>query len=291
MLKPRARARRALPLLLALSALAGSAPAAERLSAQVLVDRETAFAQAAVERGTRAAFLEFLADSAVILHPDPVPGRTTVERGPAPGAPLRWRADLAMISGHGDFGWTSGPYSSYVGSADEKPAITGHYFTVWWVEEGGNWRVILDGGVPYPVADEALAHHLDVTPRLRAPGSGEVATKDCAQEFAETWRFKGRAKALKEYLAKDARLLFAGVAPRDGAAIVPASDPLASAKLGATHVARRISSEFGDVAVDYGDYEVEQTLDAPARRLLYIQAWDSKGSCKLALEAINPAPR
>ncbi len=285
------RARRALLPFLALAAASGSAPAAERLSAQVLIDQENAFSKAAVDRGTRAAFLEFLGDSSVVLTPTPLPGRPTYERLPAPGNPLRWRPDLAMISGHGDFGWASGPFDAYEFTATGRPSVTGHYFTVWWVEDNGQWRVILDGGVPYPFSDEALPHHLEVTPRLRAPGSGDVATKDCGQEFAEEWRFKGRAKALKDYLAKDARLLYAGLPPRDGVAIVPASDPLATSRLGATHVSRRISSEFGDVAVSYGDYEVEATLDAPARRLLYIQAWDSKGNCKLALEAINPAPR
>jgi hypothetical protein len=271
-----------------LAALAGNASAADGQSAQVLVDREIAFQQAAVERGTRAAFLEFLADNAVLLRPEPAPGRATIERGAPPGAPLRWKPDLAMISGRGDFGWTSGPFSSFQHSTDERPAVTGHYFTVWWVEDKGAWHVVLDGGVPYPVADAALPHHLEVTPVLRRPGNGDVGTKDCAQEFAESWRFKGRAKALKDFLAKDARLLYAGIPPRDGKAIVPASDPLAAAKLGATHVTRRISSEFGDVTVSYGDYELESTIDAPPRRLLYVQAWDLRGTCKLALESLNP---
>jgi len=280
-------ARRASLLLLALAATAVPRLAAADLSAQVLVDREQAFQQAAIERGTRAAFLEFLAEGAVVLTPEPQPGRATYERESPPGAPLRWKPDLAMISGHGDFGWTSGPYNAYAHSTDDPPVATGHFFTVWWVEDNGTWRVVLDGGVPYPVADADAARHLDVTPRLRTPGSGKISDKDCGQEFAESWRFKGRAKALKEFLAADARLLFQGLGPRDGKAIVPTADPLAQAKLAETHVTRRISSEFGDVSVSYGEYVVEATLDAPPRHLAYIQAWDFKGSCKLAYESIN----
>ena len=283
----RPRALAALIATLPLAAAAGGATAADALSAQLLVDREAAFQQAAIEHGTRAAFLEFLADNSVLLRPEPAPGRVAIANGASPGAPLRWKPDLAMISGHGDFGWTSGPFSSFQHSADEHPIVTGHYFTVWWFEDKV-WHVVLDGGVPYPVADSALPHHLDVTPVLRRPGSGDVGTKDCAQEFAEAWRFKGRVKALKQYLANDARLLYAGAPPRDGKAIVPASDPLAAARLGATHVTRRIASEFGDVAVSYGDYELESTVDAPPRRMLYVQAWDLRGSCKLALEVLNP---
>ena len=267
-----------------------SAPAgaADKATAQTLVDRETAFAQAAVDHGTRAAFLEYLAESSVIMAPGPLPGRATTAGDPPPGGPLRWRADLATMSRFGDFGWASGPFTSWAHSTNDRPEQSGHYFTVWWIEDGGNWRVILDAGVPYPVAETDLAHHLEVTPRLRNP-RGTNSDKDCALDFAAEWRGKGRVKALKSYLASDARLLYAGIPPRDGKAIQPASDPLAKSTLVATHVARRIGSELGDVVVAYGDYELEATLEAPARKLEFIQAWDVSSKCQLALEALNPA--
>jgi hypothetical protein len=275
-------------LLSILSGLVTAAPAEEHRTAAILVERENAFAQAAVDHGTRAAFLEFLGDSAVILAPTPVLARASVESGPKPGSPLRWRADLAMISALGDFGWTSGPFTSWATSTNERPEQSGHYFTVWWVEDGGVWRVILDGGVPYPVAEADVPNHLNVTPRLR-PVLKRGGTTDCPQEFSDAWHAKGRIKALKSYLAPDARLLYAGIPPRDGAAIRPASDPLANAVLGTMHVARRVGSEAGDVVVAYGDYELPATLEMPARRMIFIQAWDAATSCKLALEAVNSA--
>ena len=264
------------------------ASAAEKATAQTLIDREAAFAQAAIDHGTRAAFLEFLAESSVIMAPGPLPGRATTLGDPPPGAPLRWRADLATMSRFGDFGWASGPFTSWARSTNDRPEQSGHYFTVWWIEDGGNWRVILDAGVPYPVAETDLARHLDVTPRLRN-SRGTFSDKDCALDFAAAWRDKGRVKALKTFLASDARLLYAGQPPRDGRAIQPAADPLAKSSLVATHVARRIASELGDVVVTYGDYELEATLEAPARRLEFVQAWDASSKCHLALEALNPA--
>ena len=265
-----------------------AAHAAAPATAQTLVDRELAFAQASVDHGMRAAFLEYLADSAVIMAPGPSPARSTIESGPSPGAPLRWRPDLATMSRLHDFGWASGPFSSWAHSTDDRPDQSGHYFTVWWLEDNGNWRVVLDGGVAYPVAETDLPHHFDVKARLRESG-GRGGQQDCVVDFTDLWRQKGRVKALKEYVANDARLLYAGIPPRDGKAIQPATDPLANAHLAAVHVARRLGSELGDIVVTYGEFDIESTLEAPARRLVFIQAWDVSGKCKLALEALNPA--
>ncbi len=274
---------------LAIATAQGAEPATATATAQTLVDRELAFGQAAIDRGTRAAFLEYLADSAVILAPGPTPARGTVESGPAPGAPLRWRPDLATMSRLHDFGWTSGPFSSWAHSTNDRPEQSGHYFTVWWLENNGSWRVVLDGGVPYPVAETDLPRHLDVKPRLRNLDSRSGTQHDCAVDFTDLWRQKGRAKALKEYLASDARLLYAGSPPRDGQAIKPAADPLAGTGLAAVRVARRLGSELGDIVVTYGEFDIESTLEVPARHFAFIQAWDVSSKCKLAFEALNPA--
>ncbi len=277
-----------LAALIACGALA-TADAAELRTAQTLVDQENAFAKSAIDHGTRAAFLEYLAESSVLLSPGPSPGRGTVESGPSPGGPLRWHPDLSTMSRLGDFGWTSGPFSAWATSTNDRPVATGDYFTVWWLEDGGVWRVVLDGGAPYPVAESDLPNHLNVTaPRLRN-SDGRGGTQDCSIEFSQVWRQKGRAKALKTYLAADARLLYAGMPPRDGKAIDPATDPLAHASLADIKVARRLGSELGDVVVMYGEIELEATVEVAARRLVFVQAWDVSSKCKLAFEALNPA--
>jgi len=270
------------------AALAASAAvAAARPSAALIVEQELAFAQSAAEHGTRAAFLAVLADSAVLMQPRAVPARATLEAGAGPGAPLRFRPDLASISARGDFGWASGPFSHYRESAGDRPDVVGHYVTVWRREDGGAWRVILDGGVPYPIADGASAAHLAVSARLR-PTASAGAAPDCSAEFAARWQAQGRARALKEFLAADARLLYAGAAPRDARAIEPKLDPLAAAPLHAARIARTLASEDGDVAVDYGEYELGATLEVPARHVVFIRAWDLGHRCRLALEALSP---
>jgi len=286
-----AAAARTLASLLALGLAAGAAAAAAAAApdAQVIVDNERAFERAAIEHGTRAGFLEFLAETSVVLGPQPAPGRAATEARPAPGRPLRWRPDLASISGHGDFGWASGPFLSYQSSTEETPAAAGHYLTVWQRGADGAWRVLLDGGVAYPVAEAQLPRHLEVTPRLRRPGSGHGGAADCSAAFGALWQQRGRAAALKEYLADDARLLLAGSAVEDGRALWLRADPLRGAALDKLRTAKTLASDGGDLAVSYGEYDVAASLDAPARRYVFVHAWDVGKGCRLAVEMLNGA--
>jgi hypothetical protein len=270
---------------LGLAAAAGAAVP----SAQPIVDNERAFERAVIERGTRAGFLEFLAETSVRLQPQPTPGRAAIEEGPAPGAPLRWRPDLASISGRGDFGWASGPFLAYATSTAEPPVAAGHYLTVWRREDGGAWRVLLDGGAPYPLDDRLVPRHLEVTPRLRRPGGGRGHASDCSAAFAALWQQKGRAAALKEYLADDARELVAGTAVGDGRAAWLKADPLRDAALVKLRTAKTLSADGQDVQVSFGEYDIAARLDAPSRRYVFVHAWDVDKSCRLALEMLNPS--
>lgn len=269
--------------------LAAAVASAAAPSAQLIVDNERAFEHAAIEHGTRAGFLEFLAETSVVLGPQPAPGRATTESGPAPGAPLRWRPDLASISGHGDFGWASGPFLAYGTSIADPPVAAGHYLTVWRRGDDGAWRVLLDGGVSYPIDDHLVAHQLEVTPRLRHPGGGSGRTSDCSVAYGALWQRRGRAAALKEYLADDARLLLAGAPVTDGRKSWLRADPLKDAVLTKLRTAKSLASDGGDIEVSYGEYDIAARLDAPARRYVFVNVWDVGKTCRLAVESLNPA--
>jgi ketosteroid isomerase-like protein len=287
----RVAARAAAMAALAAVALA-CAPAAvarePKNAAQVIVDSERAFQQAVLDLGERDGFLAFLAESAVLFRPRPVPGRAAYLGKPDPGTELRWQPDLAHVSGGGDFGWASGPWMLGTGWATGRPGATGHYLTVWRREAAGQWRVVLDGGAPYPVDESARATHLQVTPRLREPGSGRGRRADCAAEFFAVWREDGRAEALEEFVAKDVRLAQAGRPPLDGSKIARRGDLLRDAVLAAGRVTRSVSSESNDVVVTYGEYELAAQPDVPRRRFVFAQAWDVGRSCELALELLTP---
>lgn len=273
------------------AALAYISPAGARepeSAAQAIVDNERSFQQAVIDLGERDGFLAFLAESAVLFRPRPVPGRAHYLGKPDPGTQLRWQPDLAHVSGGGDFGWASGPWMLGTGWATGRPGATGHYLTVWRREAGGQWRVVLDGGAPYPIDESAKATHLKVTPRLREPGGGRGKRADCAAEFFAIWREDGRAEALDEFVAKDVRLAQAGRPPLDGAKAARRGDLLRDAVLSAGRITRSISSESNDVVVTYGEYELAAQPDVPRRRFVYAQAWDVGRKCELALELITP---
>ena len=282
---PSAARRVGLMLMLAIAACpaARGAPAAS----DGIVDAEQRFAAAVAADGIGPGFLAFLADSAVVLTPDPTPARPIYEALTDDGARLVWRADLASTSAAGDFGWTSGPWLHY---AKEAPAadLAGHYFTVWRRSAADGWKVLLDGGVAYPVPAERRATHLDRPLRARAPHrGGGPRDGSCDQPYFADWQKKGRAHALGEYAARDVRLLATSAPPADGRDALGA-DPLRGSPLVAARVARRLSSTAGDLEVAYGEYEVGEHEQFGKRHYAFVLAFDAADHCRLALELLTP---
>src|ERR1041385_6183656 len=114
---------------------------------RALVEMEHAFAKAAATKGTRDAFLEFLADDGVIFQPAPVNGkRFWTERQPRKGL-LNWEPAFADVSRAGDLGYTTGPWEFRPNGPDDKPVAFGQYFTVWKKQSDGSWKAVLDRGV------------------------------------------------------------------------------------------------------------------------------------------------
>src|SRR5436309_4119002 len=118
-----------------------SLPAADDSTATV-VDAERSFARYSVEHGMREAFLQFLADDAILFRPLPVNGKKWFEgRPPAPGA-LLWQPTYARVSEAGDLGVTSGPWE-FKPSDTTAASSFGHFLTVWRKQADGTWRVEL----------------------------------------------------------------------------------------------------------------------------------------------------
>src|ERR1700752_2293471 len=113
-----------------------------------LVAAERRFAAMSVEKGMRDAFVEFLDDSAIVFRPLPAYGRPAWQaRGPAQGT-LSWGPSFAEISGAGDLGVTSGPWTFELKQEGKEPDYAyGHFNSLWMRPPGGDWRVMLDIGI------------------------------------------------------------------------------------------------------------------------------------------------
>ena len=270
---------------LALAAL--SCTAAAPGPADGVLDAERRFAASVASDGIGPGFLAFLADSAVVFTPDPRPARPVYENLQDDGTRLVWLTDLASVSSAGDLAWTSGPWLHYSKGATTAE-LSGHYFTVWRHATDGGWKVLLDGGVTYPVPVERRDALPAITARVRRTHrAGATAEPPCEQRFFADWQRKGRGHALDAYAARDVRLLANASPPLDGRAALD-GDALKDAPLIAARVARRLASEGGDLYVAYGEYEIGVRGQFGKRRYAFATAFDASDDCRLALELTTP---
>jgi ketosteroid isomerase-like protein len=115
-----------------------------------LIKLDKEFSELSRERGMKYAFLEYAADSAVLLQRNvwPVVGKKAIsaafEAFSDSGFMLTWEPLDADMSKSGDFGYTYGLYTSYI-KADSS-VTRGKYVTIWKKQSDGSWKYVLDGG-------------------------------------------------------------------------------------------------------------------------------------------------
>src|SRR3954466_16001504 len=118
-------------LLFSSSVLPAQNESERQMSRRALVAMERAFAKTAATKGTRDAFIEFLADDGIVFQPGPVNGKKFwTERERRKGL-LSWEPEYADVARAGDLGWTTGPWEFRPNGPEDKPVAFGEYFTIW----------------------------------------------------------------------------------------------------------------------------------------------------------------
>jgi ketosteroid isomerase-like protein len=186
-----------------------------------LVEAERAFAAASLAKGTRVAFLEFLAEDSILFRPGPVPGRKWIEEHPAPSTLLTWEPTFADVAQSGDLGYTTGPWEIRSSGAKDKPIAYGDYVSVWKRRTDGVWKVMVDLGISHA----ASAGNSKTLQPSNLKGGSEKARRNNRideersellafdRELANSISEKGSAQAYLRYLADDARLYRAKTFP------------------------------------------------------------------------------
>lgn len=108
---------------------------------RAMVESERKFYQTGQEKGTRAAFLEFLADDGIVFRPGPVNGKEVWTKRPATGLDLVWEPAFAAIARSGDFGYTTGPARWRASKQEEKFLGYGQFISIWKKQKDGSWKV------------------------------------------------------------------------------------------------------------------------------------------------------
>lgn len=285
------------------SAPVAPAPAIDRQAAiDGVVAAEKAFAQLAAEKGTREAFLAFLADDSVVFNPDPMNGKEVWRARPAGPGLLSWHPVYSEVSLAGDLGFNTGPFD-FRPKPGGKPVAFGQFATIWKRQADGSWKALLDLGTSVPEPTSAVPPAISLSGPARVEESqipkvdseaALAALLGADRALAAAVQEKGAAAAYEAVLADDARLLRASRQPVLGreavrAALAENAAPVTWEPLGGG-VARS-----GDLGYTYGF--VKRHEDGPESPWIntsnYLRVWrkGADGTWKIAFDEFSPRPQ
>jgi ketosteroid isomerase-like protein len=267
-----------------------------------IVEAERGFARLSVEQGTRAAFIENLADDSVIFRPEPVNGKKWWSERPSRPGVLSWRPIFADVSRAGDLGYTTGPWEFREKSVEDKPVAFGQYVTIWKRQATGAWKVAVDLGTsnPQPTAEQTPA------PEVKFPadnGAGKrpkpkideaavrTALLKMEDEYSKRVATKKTLDAFLSFLADDVRVFRTEAFPAAGK---EAARSLLQAKPGVLiwQSAKADVSLSGDMGYTYGSYELKAADGKGVESGNYLRIWKRQveGKWKVVLDILNPVP-
>lgn len=251
-----------------------------------MVETERSFAKMASEKGTKAAFLEYMAPDAVVFDPDKTNARAVWSaRGESP-ALLSWAPNFADISSTGVLGYTTGNWEYRPKGKDDSPTAFGDFFTIWVRQPSGQYRWVLDFGVGHA---QPTTYSVETA---KSSSISNIARPPSAVEFANGF-FKTTAtvslkKAYDQFAADDVRFLRNGQPPGLGRkALVAEADkikaPFAFAK-------RSIFFESGDLAYVTDTYQTTDDKGSPQNGNS-VQVWKYRnGRWQIVFDIIRPLP-
>ncbi len=260
-----------------------------------MVESERKFYQTGQDKGTRAAFLAFLADDAIVFRPGPVNGQEAWGKRPETGLDLIWEPMFAAISRSGNFGYTTGPAKWKANKKDEKFLGYGQFVSIWKKQKDGSWKVALDLGIENPdPAGKPEALRIAIPEKEIADKSSPAARRPTLQDAQTAFVALAKldfTKAFREAASDGVRLY------RDGSFPAIGRDAgmhlLEPEQAGVTmQIMKGDISSSADLAYHYGTYSDTQTQAAKTGHFFQIWQTDAAGAWKLVLDwqqALPPA--
>lgn len=280
-------------LLVGPSAIRAAEPAPAE-AVRVMVESERKFYQTGQEKGTRAAFLEFLADDGIVFRPGPVNGKEVWGKRPESGFDLIWEPTFAAIARSADFGYTTGPARWRANKQEEKFSGYGQFVSIWKKQKDGSWKVALDCGIENPETSgkpELLRTLVpDESQQMKyAEGHRKALPLPKAhQQFVEAAKTNS-AEATLGVAAEEIRVYREGNFPAVGKNAAGALLSAKAGKMSFQQLGGDMSSS-GDIAHNYGKYSL--TRDGSVESGHFFQIWqtDTVGVWKLAVDWQQPLP-
>lgn len=288
-----------LTLFMSVVALAFQQRSALNSDLDSLVNTERSFARTAAERGTRDAFLAFLAEDGIVFAPDPQNGKKTWEARPSRPGLLSWEPIYADISAAGDLGYTTGPWEFRPKGADDKPVAFGNFMTIWRKQSDGTFKFLLDLGIsnPQPASNPAIQFSSVKSKATKNASEADLQTArnnilGLEREFAGAVSSRGAAKAYTAYAADEVRLLREGKAPFVGKQAAQSAIEASSGKL-VWQAAKADVARSVDLGYSYGTYEWKSDDGKQEESGNYVHIWKRgpDGKWRLVMEVLNPIPK
>lgn len=254
---------------------------------RAMVEAERKFFQTGQEKGTRAAFLEFLADDAIVFRPGPTNGREVWSKRSETGLDLVWEPTFASIARSADFGYDTGPSKWRANKTDKAFTGFGHFISIWKKQKDGAWKVALDCGIENTQSDAKPPLQL-VTPTNSAKGTSQ-SLEEAQTGFIAMAKFDF-TKAFRQFSSDEVRLYRNGSFPTTGKKA--GVELLGPEQAGvAMEVNKTDMSGSADLAYSYGS--CSDTRSQPAAASYFLQVWqtDSAGAWKLVLDWQQPPPK
>jgi ketosteroid isomerase-like protein len=281
-------------LLCLLARLIHAAEPSPAEAARAMVESERKFYQTGQEKGTRAAFLAFLADDAIVFRPGPVNGKEAWGKRPETGLDLVWEPTFAAIARSADFGYTTGPAKWRASKEAENFPGHGQFVSIWKKQKDGSLKVALDCGIENPQPTEKSEPLRMLVPeegeqaKAATPRRKALPLQEAHQEFVNAAKTNS-ADAILRAAAEEIRVYREGSFPAVG-------KNAAASLLGAKGV--KISfeqlggdmSHSADLAYNYGKYNLSRDGSTESGHFVQIWQTDAAGFWKLVVDWQQPLP-
>lgn len=172
---------------------------------------EQAFAQMAIDSGAKKAFLHFMDSNSLLFHGGQShAGLPFWNSLPEKGPLIYWRPVYTGMAASGDIGFSTGPFEGK-GSEDEPVQESGNYNSIWVKNKQGQWKVLIDMGVPY----KPSLFHYNYTPRFYNGTASLNATTNWQKvenDFIAQYKQQGNPAFLR-YITSDSWFNITGHQP------------------------------------------------------------------------------
>ncbi|HAF15956.1 MAG TPA: hypothetical protein DCK93_04530 [Blastocatellia bacterium] len=291
------------PLLLAFISPGLAQKATERSALESLVDTERAFARMSQEKGTRPAFMAFIAEDGILFRPTAVKGKQWMIDHPLPPSDKRpllsWQPMFAEVARAGDMGYTTGPWEYKDDIHDAKPTAFGNFVTVWKRQADGEWKFAIDLGISHPEPVQPV-QLWDLPTGYKQPSKGRVVNVKAARtallardrDFFNASSRWGILRSFQIFAADDVRLFGEGKLPvvsKERASVALSQGLIAwSWQPTSADVSRS-----GDLGYTHGLYQLKSTTlgNSLTEKGNYLRIWKKQnGIWKVVLDLANPRP-